>query len=280
MENCDISQVQEVEKDILRKLLSVCEENNLRIFAEGGTLLGAVRDQHFIPYDDDIDMAMMRDEYDRFMEIGPSCFEYPYFFQSAYTDDDYVRPHIQIRRTDTCGARKEELSSVSFNQGIFIDVFPYDGVPDDNLEGKVHWLRLQFMKKVMAVLYDPVARNPIKKVVKKCAAPIGELLDSRVVYKHFDKLCKKYSGKSDTLTLLSYNKEYRQRLVKREWFDDIEYHNFDELSLPCPVGYDGILTSKYGDWRTPVDSGTYHGEMIFDVDKSYKDLISQEHENG
>ena len=75
MGNDNISVVKSIEKDILKKLLSVCEENNLRIFADGGTLLGAVREQHFISYDDDIDMAMLREDYDKLMEIGPSCFE-------------------------------------------------------------------------------------------------------------------------------------------------------------------------------------------------------------
>lgn len=273
MENFDISEVQEVEKDILKKLLEVCKENNLQIYAEGGTLIGAVRDQHFISYDDDIDMAMLRSDYDRFMEIGPSCFSEPYFFQSAYTDTDYVRPHIQIRRSDTCGAREDELGLVKFNQGIFIDVFPYDGVPDDNLLGRIHWIRIQAMKKVMAILYNPVSNNPVKKIIKKCCSPLRTILTSERCYKHFDNLCKKYSDKSDTVTLLSFNLHYRQRLLRREWFDEIEYHDFDELSLPCPSGYDGILTAKYGDWRTPSDAGTDHGKIIFDVDKSYKDLI-------
>lgn len=276
MDDYDISQVQEIEKDILKKLLEVCEKNNIRIFAEGGTLIGAVREQKFISYDDDIDMAMMREDYDRFMEIGPSLFEYPYFFQSAYTDEDYLRPHIQIRRTDTCGALVEELPYVKFNQGIFIDIFPYDGVPDDNIEGKLHWLSIQGIKKFMAMLYNPVPSNSIvKRLIKKFAAPFRNVFDSKSCYKLYEKVCRKYSGKSDVITLISFNKEYRQRLLKREWFDDVVYYNFDELKLPCPIGFDQILTAKYGDWHTPSKDGICHGEIKFDTTRSYKEYINR-----
>ena len=273
METSDISKAKEVQKDILRKLLEVCEENNLRVFAEGGTLIGAVRENAFISYDDDIDMAMLREDYDKLMEIGPSCFEYPYFFQSAYTDEGYFRPHIQIRRTDTCGALRQELPYVQFNQGIFIDVFPYDGVPKDNIEGRIHWYRIQFLKKFMSMLYSPIPpQNIIKRIVKNALSFLGKFVGRKVCYRHFEKLCSKYSGKSETVTLLSFNVNYRQRLLEKKWFDEVVYFKFDEMILPCPAGYDGILTSKYGDWKTPSREGIAHGDILFDTEKSYKEI--------
>ncbi len=279
MDTSNISDAKEIQKDILAKLLAVCEENNLRVFAEGGTLIGAVRDAAFISYDDDIDTAMLREDYDKLMEIGPSCFEYPYFFQSAYTDEGYYRPHIQIRRTDTCGALRHELPYVNFNQGIFIDVFPYDGVPDDTFFGRIHWYRIQVLKKLMSMLYSPIPpKNPIKRIVKNCLRPLNKVIKREKCYKHFDNVCKRYSKTSDTLTLISFNSKYRQRLLKREWFAETIYCKFDEMILPCPSGYDGILTSKYGDWRTPSDSGTFHGDVVFDVNRSYKEVVKDRKE--
>jgi lipopolysaccharide cholinephosphotransferase len=272
MDNDSLSVVKSIEKDILKKLLAVCEENNLRIFADGGTLLGTVREKHFISYDDDIDMAMLREDYDRLMEIGPECFEYPYFFQSAYTDEGYFREHIQIRRTDTCGALKTELDYVPFNQGIFVDVFPFDGVPDSEFKGRIQWFKIRFFKKLLNFLYNPVPSfNPVKRVIKKLFKPLGKLFDRKRLYKRFEKVCKKYSASSDTITLLSFNAKYKMRLLDKNWYNKTVYLPFDELSIPCPEGCENVLERKFGDWKTPRE-GSIHGDIIFDTEKSYEEI--------
>lgn len=272
MSDTNISEVKKIEKDILQKLLAVCEENNLRVFVDGGTLLGAVREKQFISYDDDIDVAMLREDYDKLMEIGPECFEYPYFFQSAYTDKDYYRPHIQIRRSDTCGALDIEFPYVRFNQGIFVDVFPYDGVPEDNLKGKLQWIEISFYKKLMSMLYSPIPpKNIIKRIVKAVLMPLGKILKREKCYKGFERVCRRYSGRSDTITLLSFNTNYRMRLLKRSWYDETVYLPFDEMTVPCPKNYEDVLTSKFGDWKTPC-RGVLHGDVIFDVNKSYLEM--------
>lgn len=269
MDEAVISQVKEIEKDILKKLLEVCEENHLRVFVDGGTLLGAVREKHFISYDDDIDVAMLREDYEKLMDIGPRCFSHPYFFQSAYTDKDYYRPHIQIRRSDTCGALDFELSHVGFNQGIFIDVFPYDGVPEDNFKGKIQWFEIKFLKKFMSMLYSPIApQSFLKRFVKCLLKPLGLIVEREKCYKRFENVCKRYSKSSNTITLLSFNERYRMRLLDRSWYDETVYLPFDEMMVPCPCGYEEVLTSKFGDWKTPRE-GTQHGNVIFDVNKSY-----------
>lgn len=279
MDEAVISQVKIIEKDILQKLLSVCEENNLRVFVDGGTLLGAVREKHFISYDDDIDVAMLREDYDKLMEIGPKCFSYPYFFQSAYTDKDYYRPHIQIRRSDTCGALDFELPFVGFNQGIFIDVFPYDGVPEDNLKGKIQWIEIKFYKKLMSMLYSPIPpENSVKRIIKRILKPLSKIIKREKCYKKFEKVCKRYSGKTDTITLLSFNTGYRMRLLKRSWYDETVYLPFDEMTVPCPQNYEDVLTSKYGDWKTPC-GGVLHGDVIFSVNKSYLEMQKENEKN-
>ena len=72
--------------ELLKKLLEVCDKHHLRIWADGGTLLGTVREHGYIPWDDDIDMAMLRDDFDVLVKIAPKEFSHPYFFQFGYTE--------------------------------------------------------------------------------------------------------------------------------------------------------------------------------------------------
>ena len=121
-----------VELKLLQKLLSVCEKYNLKIWADGGTLLGTVRHKGYIPWDDDIDMVMLRDDYDKLLQIASKEFTHPYFFQCAYTEKIYPRGHSQLRMDGTAAVLNgvDDVFSKT-HQGIFIDIFPYDVVPDD-----------------------------------------------------------------------------------------------------------------------------------------------------
>lgn len=96
----EMKKVWQVELILLKKLLEVCEKYNLKVFAEGGTLLGAIRERGFIPWDDDIDVAMLREDYDKLQDIALNEFKAPYFFQSGYTDESYVG-HIKWNKRNT-----------------------------------------------------------------------------------------------------------------------------------------------------------------------------------
>ena len=120
-----------VEMELLKKLLEVCEKYHLRIWAEGGTLLGTIRHHGYIPWDDDIDMAMLREDYDKLQAIAKEEFKTPYFFQSGYTD---LFPNGLSRiRKDGTAAIMDQAINRNYHQGIFIDIFPLDVMPDDEV---------------------------------------------------------------------------------------------------------------------------------------------------
>lgn len=118
-----------VQLDLLKKFDEVCKKHKLKYFAIGGTLLGAVRHSGYIPWDDDIDLGMMRNDYDRLIEVAETEFNHPYFLQSAYSDIDYANLHIKLRNSDTLCATKYDFE-FKYNKGVFIDIFPLDRIPD------------------------------------------------------------------------------------------------------------------------------------------------------
>ena len=126
----EMKRVWDVQLDMFQRLIDVCKKHQLRCWCDGGTLLGAIRHKGYIPWDDDIDVCMPRPDYDRLQQIAEEEFKPPYFFQTAATDKHYYRAHAQLRRSDTAAIRPSD-SYRPFNQGIFIDIFAFEGIPKD-----------------------------------------------------------------------------------------------------------------------------------------------------
>ena len=112
-----------VELDLLNEFKRVCKDYGLSYYAVGGTLIGAARHKGFIPWDDDIDVAMMWDDFKKFMEIAPNEFKNPYFFQSYKTDDMTEVSHARIRNSMTTGFTQWEHDNIHTPPLVIIRAF-------------------------------------------------------------------------------------------------------------------------------------------------------------
>lgn len=273
-----MKEVWAVELDLLDKLLSVCKKYGIQIFAAGGTMLGAVRHGGFIPWDDDIDMMMLRKDYNRLCEVAQREFAYPYFFQTEYTDVGSLRGHAQLRNSQTTGILKSESEyKYKFNQGIFIDIFPLDAVIDDEQkfkkqlkESRKAFFRARQIAKITSRYRE---RSGLKGIVI-CTLHmlLGNLITNikleERAYKKFERLCEQYNYDGlDRVATFSFNPKAKHRF-KADFEATIDVP-FEFLSIPVCIGYDRVLKQQYGDYMKPVKEGSYHGGVIFDVDKSY-----------
>ena len=266
----DTKKVWAVELDLLEKFLSYCKKHNLKCWVHAGTLLGAVRHNGFIPWDDDIDLMMLREDYDRMCRIGNEGLEAPYFLQTPYSDVDYFRGHAQFRRSDTTGIRPSD-SYEKFNQGIFIDIFPLDAVPDDRQ--LVHE-RCRYFRRTMRLLK---AKNCSVLATGKFSLLLRKIRAKYRVYRYgwANIYSKAESGIRD-LGKLPHTKvaELTFSADKVVWdkslFDETVYLPFEHLMVPVPKEYDSFLTTKYGpDYMTPVKAPTVHGFVLFDTERGY-----------
>ena len=174
MKEMSLQEIQQVSLDILKDVHAFCEKHKIRYSLAYGTLIGAIRHQGFIPWDDDIDLMMFRSEYDKLCEVATKEFEKPYFFQTEYTDHGSLRGHAQLRNSMTTGILKSELPwRYPFNQGIFMDIFPLDNViPDQGLFEKQAKEALRFRKRYqrlakLSVRYSDLPGNGPKAVLKR-----------------------------------------------------------------------------------------------------------------
>lgn len=281
----EMKRIWAVELDLLSAFDEVCRKNEITYYASGGTILGAVRHKGYIPWDDDIDLMMHREDYDKLCAIGPEAFRYPYFFQTQETDRFYFRGHAQLRNSETTGILKvEKDSNLKYNQGIFIDIFPLDNVPDESEERerfihKAH--RLQKSADRLSYFSFRYHRSSfsIKEFVKFGLHLVLEPWfnhqeENRLFDKYFDHI-KSLAGKDTRESGMLYLKE--ERFIFRN--SDMEYpvyKEFEMLKIPLPNGYENILEKQYGDWRTPVKEPSVHGGVVFDVDLPYHEYLKNE----
>lgn len=263
------------EIEILEAIQSICNRHGLVYYADSGTLLGAVRHKGFIPWDDDIDIAMMRDDYERFLKYATQELSSEYFLQTPATEEDYFYGHAKIRKNGTTAIRKIQYPErYSHHQGVFVDIFPIDNVPDGKVKKAVHkFIALKMMQLIYyAKYYYRLNKHSVKTRIKHRISCI--LLPSnkavRRAYKRYEKWIRRYDKKpTKIIGAISMYYNLSNFLWPRDWFKETTMLGFNDIQIMAPKEYDRILTYEYGDYMTPVQAPTEHGEMYFDLEHNY-----------
>ena len=274
----DAKRLWAVELELLRELDRVCKKLDLKYFLDSGTLLGAIRDGHFIPWDDDIDVIMLREDYNKLVEDAGKSFENDYFFQCAYTDTLYFRGHAQLRKRGTCAMLPYEAKHVKFDQGIFIDIFVLDGIAPSKAELKEQFRQKEKYSKLLQILSNPSSPNKIKMAIKMLLAIPCKLVHHNVInfYSKYENICSRYEG-SEYVDKIMFRREYSKVIYqKKDWYADSVNVSFEGEQFPVPVGYDDVLKSYYGEnYMIPSKAPSMHGGLIVDVNRSYKEVLKE-----
>lgn len=270
-----------VELSMLEALNRICEEHGLRYFLIAGGMLGAVRHQGFIPWDDDIDIGMLREDFDEFLNFAEDELPSPLFLQTGMNEDKYFDPITRIRDPRTTGVIRKDWYSTC-NNGIFIEIFPFDNVPDNRREAKIQDYWIRFYKTILVrSVYEMKDENVFKRFALGFFSDVAIMICGKEgIYRNYDKWCRKYNSSNtvyrNILTAYSYRNTFRYR---REVINDVIKVPFEYTQTCIPAAYDECLKQVYKNYMEfpPVEKrGQKHEDIvIYDPTIDYQSFLDQ-----
>ncbi len=238
--------LQACELDILNELDRICKKNGLRYYLAGGTLLGAVRHGGFIPWDDDIDIAMPREDYDRLNECCAKDLDHAYFFQDYHTDPGYFLPYAKLRRNNTF-FYEERFKNSAFHKGVFIDIFPMDFCPSKGVPG-------HFLYSVLAVsnrrgeIDSGQKYVPYEELSGRAGYTFLRLFSPERLIRFRERVLKLSERLSDKKQRMSYFGAYGypREIYPVSWYGEGRTLSFEGKEYPAPREAEKVLAQAYG----------------------------------
>lgn len=257
------------EMEIMQEIDRICKENDLQYYAAWGTLLGTIRHKGFIPWDDDMDMGMLREDYERFIEIAPKKLKPEYFLQTWKTDKSYPYAFAKIRKKGTVFIEAVSQKTNAHNE-IFVDIFPYDVYPDNET------VRTKLMKKIMLLKYSLWMKDGMTPWLRHKSILDRLLVRAKYVPHYFyalthsrdamiaeyEKLMPMYNAETSKYYVeQSGGTPFGKWIIPTECFKKFIEVKFEDTMFLVPEKYDLYLKTVYGDYMQlpPVEKrGNWH----------------------
>lgn len=272
MANYDIRPLQLKILETLKVVDRVCAEHGLRYTVIAGTMLGAVRHGGFIPWDDDLDIAMPRPDYDRLIAHHSQWLPAPLEMICNENDTDYPFPFAKIQNADTTLI---ERAHIKYLGGIYIDVFPLDGAPEGSLRRALHFARYEFYKRVVYFMYrDPYKHGHgpsswIPLLVRK-------LFNRRAVHERMRQIMTE--ADYDTSRIIIDHDEGRRGMVPKNWLEPMARVKFEDTEVAGFANADAYLRGMYGNYMQVPDDAhkRQHNFYYMNLDMPYRDYRRRE----
>lgn len=251
-----IEEIHQGTLDVLKVIIQICDELNINYYLAYGTLLGAIRHKGFIPWDDDLDIMMVRRDYDLFLDYCEKNKENlrPYCLLHYTNTKNY--PYTIPRFCDSrCRMENENPVLDVEGMGFFVDVYPLDGLPNESEKLKAAVART---KKTLLTGFSfattkqkPITKRNAVSTVARAVFRLGSIvLGQKFFTDWIEKFAAKYPyDECDYITCLTWEEEVF--LYRKEYFENYELVDFEDIKAKVPVGYDAILREAYGDYMTP-----------------------------
>lgn len=259
--------IQKLLFDMLCDVDELCQKHNITYYLGGGTLLGAVRNQGFIPWDDDIDIMMLRDDFEKFLRIARNELPERLFLQSSVDEKGchYLCAKIRLNGTVFCSEFLAKFPDL--HKGLFIDIFAHDYTADSLLGQKIH-SKLTLLAR--GLVYKKWSGESVCKVTGKKSYFIFDILKSVLPFSFLELFQKKvitfFNGKRNKYLYDGMGTHINNGAFPSKWLKETLKAEFEGRLFPIPINYDEYLTFLYGDYmKTNLPNTAFHNAALVDL---------------
>lgn len=266
-----IQQVWAAEQEILDVIQDVCTRYGLRFTLAYGTLLGAVRHGGFIPWDDDIDLMMPREDYEKLIAIWNSAAPKGYILQNVYTDPDYTNTFTKIRKDHTTFLQDEAERTKRYHKGIFVDIFPGDRVAP----GRVSRF-LQYAACAVNLLYTrgyTSGSSGLVGIVERCLIRLPKKLHPKL-RNWADHFIRRWNHRTDMPYFFPCTIACTRHYYDASLFDNLTAISYCGKHYCCVADADAVLRAEYGDYMQlpPEEERIWkHHPILIDFEHNYEE---------
>ena len=241
----DLRQLQLEQLSVLDELKRVCEENHLTFYLAYGTCLGAVRHKGFIPWDDDIDVLMPVEDYDKLMLLSDKFGE-GYFLQNSDTDPGFNLAIARIRKRGTACIEEQELQ-MDCHHGIFVDIYPQYQYPDNKLQ-RLEIITASVLYRILLMNRAPANHGAAVKAVGNAVLKMLSLGGRDKKLAQYYNILRRFHHTAFVADLYGMDLTLT-RVIKypSKWFAEPSWREFENRIMPLPTNAEGFLSERYGE---------------------------------
>lgn len=245
MKENNLENLHKTQVEMLKTFIKVCKKLNLQYFLIGGSALGAVRHKGFIPWDDDIDIGMPREDYERFLKEGQSHLPKKLFVQSIYSEPSAPFHFAKIRNSDTTFI-ESSIKHLDINHGVYLDIFPLDGMGNnkEDLENK-HY-KYRFLNEIYVHI---TKKAKYTSTIRKLYYTILAIpYNMQTIEQRIQKYATKYSYKKSKFVGNYFGMWGAKEIYEKKWFSNGKETTFENIKVTIPEDYDSYLKKMYGNY--------------------------------
>lgn len=240
--------IQCLELEILQEVDKICRKHGIHYSMGYGSLIGTIRHDGFIPWDDDIDICLLRKDYVKFKEICKKELSDRFFYQSNDTDPEYYLLYDKIRLNGTV-FKESHLSSYNIHHGVYIDVFPIDYIPENSFKQLLQYICFHFFRSGLMSKYLVLeARGWKKKTIAAVLRILYCMIPLSTLYRNANKVATWYD-ETPKKRIMNFLTPYRlKEIFSSNLYEEYTEHKFEDMNVEIVKQYDIFLKQIYGNY--------------------------------